>query len=154
MAEIEAPGPDSVALAAILCREFEGLYLRAYLCPAGVWTIGYGATRYENGRPVMPTDPQITRERAEHLLRHDITTIRLPAVRRLCPGAVRAGREAALIDFAFNLGTGALEMSTLRQRVNAGRWDAVPHELRRWVIGGGKVLPGLVRRREAEIRLL
>jgi lysozyme len=66
----------------------------------------------------------------------------------------RPGRLAALIDFAFNLGTGALQMSTLRKRVNARQWDAVPAELRKWVIGGGRVLPGLVRRREAEIRVL
>ena len=154
-ASAPAAEPSSaVALAAGLCREFEGLYLRPYLCPAGVWTIGYGATRYEDGRAVGPADPPITRERAEALLMHDILTVRVPAVRRLCPGIDRPGRMAALVDFAFNAGVGALQMSTLRQRVNAGRWDAVPAELRRWVMAGGRTLPGLVRRREAEIRLL
>ena len=149
-----ATAVDGAALAAVLCREFEGLFLRPYLCPAGVWTIGYGATRYEDGRAVSPRDPAITRERAEALLMHDIRTIRVPAVLRLCPGVDRPGRLAALIDFAFNLGTGALQMSTLRKRVKAGQWDAVPAELRKWVIGGGRVLPGLVRRGEARIKLL
>ena len=153
-----SPGPaapvDALALAASLCREFEGLFLRPYLCPAGVWTIGYGATRYENGRPVLPSDPPITKARAEALLRHDLLTVRLPAVLKLCPAMDRPGRIAAVLDFAFNLGNGALAGSTLRKRINAGQWDQVPAELRKWVNGGGRKLAGLVRRREAEIRVI
>jgi lysozyme len=159
-APVPAPAPqpaapvDALTLAAALCREFEGLYLRPYLCPAGVWTIGYGATRYESGRPVLPSDPPITKARAEALLRHDLLTVRLPAVVKLCPAMDRAGRIAAVLDFAFNLGNGALAGSTLRKRINAGQWDQVPAELRKWVNGGGRKLPGLVRRREAEIRVI
>lgn len=140
-------------LATALCRRFEGLYLRPYLCPAGVPTIGYGATRYVDGRPVRLTDLPITRDAAERMLALQIERTYLPTVRALCPG-VDDARLAALTDFAFNLGVGALRASTLRRRVLAGDWEAVPGELRRWVRAGGRVLPGLVRRREAEIELI
>lgn len=145
---------DAISLAAALCRKFEGLYLRPYLCPAGVATIGYGATRYEDGTLVKLSDPAITRERAEALLMHQIKRQFLPAVARLCPGADSTGRVAALIDFAFNLGEGNLRSSTLRRKVNAGQWNEVPTQLRRWNKAGGRVLAGLVRRREAEIELI
>ncbi len=146
--------PEALRLAAALCRRFEGLYLRPYLCPAGVPTIGYGSTRYPDGRAVRMSDPPITEAQAEAMLAHDLRTVRLPAVRRLCQGADTPGRLAALLDFAFNLGAGALAASTLRRRVNAGRWDAVPGELARWVMAGGRRLRGLVLRREAESRLI
>lgn len=144
----------AVATAAALCRRFEGFYSTPYLCPAGVPTIGYGATYYEDGRAVTLRDPVITRQGAEALLLWHVRTVYLPAVRRLCPGVDHPGRLAALIDFAFNLGAGRLQASTLRQRVNAGRWADVPVELRKWVMGGGRVLRGLQLRREAEIGVL
>jgi lysozyme len=145
---------DPVAVAAALCRRFEGLYLRPYMCPAGVPTIGYGATFYEDGARVTLRDAPITKERAEALLLWHIRQVYLPAVRRLCPGATDPDLVAALIDFTFNLGAGRLQASTLRRKVNAGELDAVPTELRKWVMAGGRVLRGLVLRREAEIALL
>lgn len=144
----------AVHVTAILCRRFEGLYLRPYLCPAGVATIGYGATYYEDGTPVTLRDAPITRARAEALLLWMVRTKYLPAVVRLCPHVDTPEWLAALVDFAFNLGAGQLRASTLRKRVNAGRWDDVPTELRKWVKGGGRVLPGLVKRREAEAALI
>lgn len=147
---------DAVAIAAALARRFEGLYLSPYLCPAGVATIGFGSTYYEDGTRVQLDDPPITRARAEALLLHMVRTVYLPAVLRLCPALVTATPErlAAIIDFAFNLGAGKLKASTLRRRVNAGQWDQVPAELRKWVNGGGRRLTGLVRRREAEVALV
>lgn len=144
----------AVEIAAVLIRNFEGRMLYPYLCPAGVPTIGYGATYYEDGRAVTLRDAPITTERAEALLLWMIRTKYLPAVVRLCPGVDSPPRLAALIDFTFNLGAGNLRASTLRRRVNAGRWDDVPAELRRWVKGGGRTLAGLVRRREAEVSLI
>lgn len=144
----------AVQVAAALARRFEGLYLSPYLCPAGVPTIGYGATYYEDGSAVLLTDAPITRERAEALLLWMVRTRYLPAVVRLCPGVDSPERLAALIDFTFNLGTGNLQASTLRRRVNAGRWDDVPTEFRRWVRAAGRRLRGLVMRREAEIELI
>lgn len=83
-----------------------------------------------------------------------VETTYLPAVVRLCPGIDDANRLAALIDFTFNLGAGNLSASTLRKRVNAGRWADVPAELRKWNKAGGRVLRGLVIRREAEAALV
>lgn len=141
-------------VAAALARRFEGFYSTPYLCPAGVPTIGYGATYYEDGAAVTLHDAPISKERAEALLLWMVRTRYLPAVVNLCPGADTPERLAALIDFAFNLGAGSLRASTLRRRVNAGQWADVPAELRKWVKGGGQVLAGLVKRREAEAALV
>lgn len=144
----------AMAVSMALCRRFEGFYSRPYLCPAGVPTIGYGATYYADGRSVLLTDPAISKEAAERLLYLHVQRVYLPAVLKLCPGVDKPERLAALIDFTFNLGAGQLRASTLRRKVNAGDWEAVPAELRKWVKGGGKVLPGLVKRREAEAVLV
>lgn len=144
----------ATSVALLLIRRFEGCRLKPYLCPAGVPTIGYGATYYENGRRVTLFDPPITLQRAEELLRWQVTTKYLPAVLRLCPGIDSANRLAAIIDFTFNLGDGNLRASTLRRRINAGRWEDVPTELRKWVRAAGKVQRGLVKRREAEAALI
>jgi lysozyme len=154
-----AGGPDdmrrlAVSIAAELCRRFEGLYLRPYLCPAGIPTIGYGATRYLDGTAVRLTDPAISRQLAERMLVQSILTTYLPAVLRLCHGIDSPQRLAAIIDWCFNLGAGQLATSTMRRRINAGRWEDVPHEIRRWNRGGGRVLRGLVIRREAEAVLI
>jgi lysozyme len=145
---------EALALVMRLCLTFEGLYLRPYLCPAGVPTIGVGSTRYLDGRPVRLTDPPITREHAMVLLRHRVLSDFMPGVRALCGAVDSAGRLAALTDFAYNLGLGALRASTLRRRVVAGRWDLVPGELRKWVLAGGRPMRGLARRREAEASLI
>ena len=144
----------AVQVAAALARRFEGLYLRPYLCPAGVPTIGYGATRYLDGRAVTLNDPPITRVVAEVMLLDQVRTIYLPAVLKLCPAINTPERLAAIIDWTFNLGAGNLMASTLRKRVNAGRWADVPAEIRKWNRGGGRVLRGLVLRREAEAALI
>lgn len=149
-----SPPADVLEIVERLCLAFEGLYLQPYLCPAGVPTIGVGATFYEDGRPVRLTDPSITRERSLQLLRWHIRQRFLPATRRLCPGADTPGRLAALVDFCFNLGEGNLRTSTLRRKVNAGEWAEVPTQLLRWNKAGGRVLAGLTRRRRAEAALV
>lgn len=144
----------AVEVAALLARRFEGCYLRPYLCPAGVPTIGYGATYYDDGSRVTLNDPAITRERAEMLLFWMVRTRYLPQVLHLCPNIDTPDRLAAIIDFTFNLGAGALKMSTLRRRINAGQWDTVPDELAKWNKAGGRVLRGLTLRRAAEAALI
>lgn len=144
----------AIEIAEALCIRWECVVLTPYLCPAGVPTIGVGATYYEDGTPVTLRDPALTRERALQLLHWMITTRYLPAVLVLCPGINSPKRLAAIIDFAFNLGTGRLRASTLRKRINSARWEDVPAELRKWVWAGGKKLRGLSRRREAEIVLI
>ena len=141
---------QALHIAASLCRRFEGCVLHPYLDCVGVPTIGYGSTRYEDGTAVTLSDPPITKQRAEDLLISDLKTNRLRQVVGLCPGADSPQRLAALIDFAYNLGTGALRASTLRRKVNAGDWDAVPAEFLKWNRAGGKVQRGLTLRRQAE----
>ena len=98
-----------------------------------------------------PKHPPITRTEAEVYLARDLQTA-LAATLRYCPvlAAEPEGRLSAIVDFTFNLGAGRLQTSTLRRRVNQRDWFAARLELRRWVYGGGKILPGLVARREAE----
>ena len=135
-------------------RRFEGFYARPYLCPAGVPTIGFGNTYYEDGSLVTLSDPPITRGRAEALLLWTVANVYLPQAIKLCPGVDDPARLAAVIDFAYNLGGTALKNSTLRRKINAGDWEVVPAEFRKWNKAGGRVLRGLTLRREAEVSLV
>jgi lysozyme len=144
----------AVATAAALCRRFEGFYSKPYLCPAAVWTIGYGATFYEDRRKVQPHHPPIDKARAEQLLQWHLRNVYLPQVLALCPGIDDPDRLAAIVDFTFNLGVGNLRASTLRRKINAGEWDGVPEQLMRWNKAGGRVLRGLTLRRQAEAELI
>ena len=145
---------EALALVIRLCLKFEGVYLRPYLCPAGVPTIGVGSTRYMDGSPVKMTDKPITREHALALLKHKLLAEYMPGVLRLCKGVDTPQRLAALTDLVYNIGLGNLKASTLRKRVNSGDWDGAQAELMKWTRGGGRVLPGLVKRRAAEAALL
>ena len=141
-----------------LAKRFEGFERRVkrgieitavpYICPAGFWTIGYGHL-------CDPKHPPITEAEAEFYLARDLQSA-LAATLRYCPvlATEPESRLAAIVDFTFNLGAGRLQTSTLRRRINQRDWAAAASELRRWVYGGGKVLPGLVTRREAETALL
>lgn len=141
-----------------LAKRFEGFHrvpkadplrrAHPYVCPAGYWTIGYGHL-------CDPKHPPITEEEAEVYLAADIQTA-LVATLRYCPVLATEPevRLAAIVDFTFNLGAGRLQTSTLRRRINQRDWLAAKAELMRWVRGGGVVLPGLVRRRQAEAPLL
>jgi len=140
----------AIEVASELCKRFEGCYLKPYLCPAGVPTIGYGATYYMTGESVRMTDAPITNEQAKSLLLWMIETRYLPAVIKLCPEIDTPERLAAIIDFTFNLGSGALKVSTLRRKINSGNWHDVPSQLSRWNKAGGRVLRGLTNRRAAE----
>ena len=147
---------DPLSIARALCMVFEGVYLRPYMCPAGVPTIGIGTTRYETGLRVTLTDPPITRQRAEDLLMWELRTKCLPQVMRLCATLESWGPHsvAAIVDFTYNLGSGNLQSSTLRRRILENDRQGARLELMRWVRGGGKVLPGLVKRRQAEAALI
>jgi lysozyme len=137
-----------------LCRRFEGLFLKPYLCPAGVWTVGYGATSYLDGRAVQPSDPPISAATAERLLERQIDSTYMPAAERLCPTCDTPARLAAVTDFAFNLGPTRLKASTFRKRVLERDWPAAAEEALKWNRGGGRVLRGLTLRCEARAALL
>jgi lysozyme len=144
-----------VEVAAELCRRFEGFRPRPYLCPAGVPTIGYGTTSYPDGRRVSLSDPPCDRDQAETWLQWELRQRCLSAAVRYCPVlALHPDAHAAIADFVYNLGVGRLQTSTLRRVINKGDWRAAVIQIRRWNKGGGRVLPGLVLRREAEAALL
>lgn len=135
-----------------LVKSFEGCFLNAYLCPAKVWTIGYGNTKYQNGTAVKQGD-KITQEQAEALL-SDILAEFSKDVSKLIKVELNDNQFSALVSFAFNLGIGALSKSTLLKKVNANPNDkTIENEFMRWVSAGGKKLNGLVRRRTAESNL-
>lgn len=122
----------------------EGMRLKAYQCPAGVWTIGVGHT----GKDVYP-GRVITTEEGYQLLRDDIRTAE-EVVHRLVDVELTQGQFNALVDFTFNCGATAFANSTLLKKVNARLWADASREFSKWTLAGGKILPGLIRRREAE----
>jgi len=126
-----------------LIRQAEGLRLRAYKCPAGVWTIGYGTTAGVKEGLV------ITKERAEELLREDVKRFE-DQVMRLVKVRLTQGQFDALVSFIYNLGAGNLSNSTLLRLLNAGDYKGAAAQFDRWTKAGGKELAGLVKRRAAE----
>jgi lysozyme len=131
-----------------LLKKFEGCKLKAYRCPAGVCTIGYGHTSAA-GDPAVHDGMTITQMDAEAILRRDLVKYET-AVRDMVDVDLTQNQFDVLVDFAYNAGVGNLKSSTMLKKINSGDLDAVPGELMKWTKGGGKVLPGLVRRRQAE----
>ena len=126
-----------------LIKRFEGLRTRAYLCPAGVWTIGYGSTG-----PHVAEGLVITEAQAEAMLRGDLVRFE-EAVRRHALPASQSQYDA-LVSFAFNVGVAAFARSTLLHCHRSGDFAGVAREFARWDKVRGRVLPGLARRRAAE----
>ena len=145
---------DALNAAAALCRRFEGLVLKPYICPAGYWTIGYGTVWKPDGTQVKQDDPPISKDTAEAWLMHELRHTYMAGVLKASPNLIKyPGILAAITDFAYNLGVGRYRASTLRRRVAEEDWAGAIAELRKWTRGGGRVLAGLVKRREAEIAL-
>lgn len=152
---VEMVPDEAVKLAADLCRRFEGLRLHPYLCPAGIATVGYGSTRYADGKAVTLRDAPITAAQADELLLLTLCRDYIPGVLKYSPGLSGHPKAlAAIVDFAYNLGVERYAVSTLRRRIDAKDWAGARAELAKWVNGGGKKLPGLVARRNAEAALL
>lgn len=128
-----------------LIKRFESFSATPYLCPAGVWTIGYGHTE-----GVTKDSPAITEPEACELLLADLTSHYAPGVERLLKVPVSQRQFDALVSFAYNVGVGALAESTLLKKLNAGFGDAAGREFLRWTKSKGRVLGGLVKRRAAE----
>ena len=143
-----------------LIKSFEGLVLKPYHGAADrpdVFTIGYGTIKYPpyymRGKQVALTDPAITEVQAEDFLRYEVTQ-KSTAIDLLLRDDLNANRFGALISFAYNLGEGALKMSTLRVKVNKNPKDkTIRNEFMKWVHANGKVVAGLKRRRAAEADL-
>jgi lysozyme len=135
-----------------LMHEFEGCKLTAYLCPANKWTIGYGNTYYETGKPVKLGDT-ITQERANELF-NMIAEDFAKRVRTLLKTVLNENQFSALVSFAYNCGVANLNKSTLLRKVNANPNDpSITNEFIKWDKANGQPLAGLTRRRTAEAKL-
>lgn len=132
-----------------LIKQFEGFSARPYLCPAGVPTIGYGATYYPDGRRVTMQDRPVTEADATAMLRAMLASYEA-GIARYVQVPLTQGQYDALVSFAYNLGLAALKSSTLLRLLNARNYAGAAAQFPRWNRAGGKVLPGLTRRREAE----
>ena len=126
-----------------LIKEFEGLRLKAYLCPAKVWTIGYGHT------DTAKKDMVITERQAERLLKGDLGWVEATIANSVVVPLTQQQYDA-LCSFIYNVGSGAFRRSTLLELLNAGHYVAAEDQFKRWNKASGKTLSGLTRRREAE----
>ncbi|MCB0448213.1 MAG: lysozyme [Gelidibacter sp.] len=136
-----------------IIKKYEGLSLKPYLCPAGIPTIGYGSTYYEDGSKVTMKDYPITKQKAELLLLNVVVDFER-GVNRLVTSTINQNQFDALVSFSYNVGLGSLKSSTLLKRVNNNPQDAdICYQFSRWNKAGGKVLEGLTRRRKEEAEL-
>lgn len=153
-------------MAATLCRQFEGLHrvksdglVHVYICPAGYPTQGYGTVYRPDGKQVTMQDLPISKDLADQWLINELRVNYLPGVLKASPILASDPKAlAAITDFAYNFGVGRYRGSTLRRKINQKDWDGAAEQLKRWVNGTVqgvfRPLPGLVRRRKAEILLL
>ena len=133
-----------------LIKSFEGLQLKPYLDPIGIPTIGYGIIQYKDGTKVTMQDAAITEAQASEYLLHEVE-VKANSIEKIVKVPLNENEYAALVSFAYNVGSGALAGSTLLKLLNAGTArDLVGDQFLRWNRAGGKELPGLTRRRQAE----
>jgi len=131
-----------------LIKSFEGLRLEAYLCPAGVWTIGYGHTKG------VKKGMKITKEKADELLMEDLQEFQKGVEKLVSMIKLTDNQFSALVSFAFNLGLRNLKDSTLLKKVSQNPNDeTIRNEFMKWIYAGGKPLEGLKRRRKHEADL-
>jgi lysozyme len=141
-----------------LIKEFEGLRLNAYRDSAGVWTIGYGSTRYHDGRVVKPGDKLVNENQADALFSNTLGQYVI-AVNDFVTAILSQNQFDALVSFTYNEGIGALKRSTLLKKLNAGDYDGAADQLLLWnkitdpITGNKIVLDALIKRRAKERRL-
>jgi lysozyme len=141
-----------------LIKEFEGLRLTAYRDSAGIWTIGYGSTRYHDGRTVKPGDKLANKLQADALFKNTLGQY-ANTVYQFVKVELSQDQFDALVSFTYNEGIGALQRSTLLQKLNAGDYDGAANQFLVWnkitdpVTGKKVVLDALVKRRAKERQL-
>ena len=131
-----------------LIKSFEGCRLKAYKCPANVWTIGIGHTGLVNGKPITP-DLTITELMAETLLAIDLQKFE-NAINTKVKKPLTQNEFDALVSFVFNVGIGAFANSTMLKLLNQGNFELAAKQFDRWIYAKGKELNGLKKRRAAE----
>lgn len=136
-----------------LLIKFEGLKLKAYVCPGGVETIGIGTTVYPDGRKVKIGDVCTEKEAIEYC-RHDLEKFK-KGVSGIIPATLPQQSVDALVSFAYNCGLMALSKSTLLKKIKADKNDLqnIEKEFMKWTKAAGKELPGLMKRRRAEYEM-
>lgn len=132
-----------------LIKKYEGLSLKPYKCPAGIWTIGYGTTVYPNGNKVKPTDEPITKDMASALLLNYVINEILPKIQDL---HLTDNQNKALCSLIYNIGWSAFAKSKCYKAIKTKDWETVFKNWD-WCKGGGKFLLGLAKRRAEEMAL-
>lgn len=136
-----------------LIKKFEGFSAKPYICPAGVPTIGYGATYYTNGTKVTMSDESISEEWAEQLLSNMVHTYEKGVISLVIP-KITQNQFDALVSFAYNVGVTNFRKSTLLRLINKDPNNPeIATQFMKWVRGGGKVINGLIKRRQIESKL-
>lgn len=130
-----------------IIKNFEGCRLKAYKCPAGVWTIGYGHTGCDVKESLV-----ITQEQAEHYLQNDVI-IHSKNVTRLVKVPITQNQFDALVSFEYNVGYGNFASSTMLKLINQNKFPEAAQQFDRWVYANKKRLEGLAKRRQAEKEL-
>lgn len=156
-----------------LMHQYEGCRNKPYLCPAHIWTIGYGHVLYQEqirlpmvrppGKtkadipmirsefPLKPEDNRVwTKEEINTLFATDVEDFERGVLRLAPTLSGHQGAFDACVSFSFNAGLGNFQRSTIRMKVNRGEWEAAAEAFMQWTKGGGRELPGLVKRRKAE----
>jgi lysozyme len=143
----------TIGLAGIsLIKKYEGCKLTSYLCPVKIWTIGYGSTFYADGTKVQ-AGQTISQETANELFLNILKGF-VSGVEKSITSTINQNQFDALVSLSYNIGLGAFKKSTVLKKVNANPNDAtIESSFKAWNKGGGKILPGLVKRREAEAEL-
>ena len=135
-----------------LIKKFEGCRLKSYRCPSGIWTIGFGNTFYENGDKVKDGDV-ITQQRADELAKFIIDQFAV-SIAPFILQPLNDNQFSACVSLAYNIGTSGFKRSSVFKKLNINPQDSmIADSFKLWNKGGGKVLAGLVKRREAEIAL-
>ncbi len=132
-----------------IIKTFEGFSSTPYLCPAGVPTIGFGSTRLTDGSRVALDHPASDETAGEVLLRLGTSNVER-AIGRLVRVRLSANQFSALVSWAYNVGSGNMQASTLRRKINRGDYAGAAEEFPKWRKTGGRILAGLVQRRERE----
>lgn len=135
-----------------IVKTFEGWSSSVYQCSAGRWTVGWGSTWDHRGNPITSEQSDITEEYGTTLLRREVSHVE-KAIRRLISAELTENMFSALCSFTYNVGTGNLQRSTLRMKLNRGQYEDAADEFPKWRRAGGRVLRGLVRRRKREKEL-
>ena len=136
-----------------LIKEFESFKSKPYLCPSGVPTIGYGSTYYPDGKKVTLQDKEITEQKASEILEYIANKDFGNNINKVVKVPLNQNQFDALVSFAYNVGNGNFNSSTLLRKLNSSDYEGAANEFKKWNRSGGKILAGLARRRKAEKEL-